>query len=160
MCVVNELKKQERKVIIQTTNGNVIVSHYFYENEDNTKTENVLKNLKEANHIKENQIVTWYISRKHEENEIYISDHAMERLKQRNNWNKKTALRMIRKVYENGIDPQNVSGPISKWIKTREAVKEPGDVLKLYGNNLYIFNRQTLITVYAVPKSSSANWMV
>lgn len=160
MCIVKELAKADRKVIIQTKDGKNYSSDYFSAEGGDEKIQNVLNHLKNLNHLKENQIECWYLSCRYDEETIYISEHALERLKERNNWSKKTSLRMIQKVYDEGLDPKDIHGPISKWIRTREKVKDEGDILKLYGQNLYIFNRQTLITVYPVPKNSSANWMI
>lgn len=52
-------------------------------------------------------------------NEITISKHAYDRMKSRNGWNRKTAERMIEKVYTNGLRPDQVKGYLKRWVHNK-----------------------------------------
>lgn len=90
-----------------------------------------------------------------EQGTIYISSHAMSRLKERNGWSRKTSLRMLAKVYDDGIRFDAMNGRLARWINRKISNGYPGDEFVVYGEYLYIFNGNTLITVIKTPKKNS-----
>lgn len=164
MCKVSELKKSERRLVIHLKNGEKIYSDWYEDDDTNrmpgavncTRMEcEVYRELKKNNGLTDRDIKEFYISRKREGDTVYISDHAMERLKERNGWNKKTALRMIKKVYDNGTPAGDVKGYLVPWIKNKVQTSLRGDTYILYGLNLYVFNKNTLVTVLNVPNRAN-----
>lgn len=164
MCQVVDIKNCEKKVIITLKDGTEILSDWFQDVEalvDETAINRtvgeweVYQDMIRSNDIDENQVSKWYIMRKREDDTIYISEHAMQRLKERNGWNKETAMRMLQKVYDKGKRGNEIKGYLSKWIKDKVANNNKGDYYILYGEFLYVFNYKTLVTVMNVPKKAN-----
>ncbi len=88
-------------------------------------------------------------------NNIYISDHAMKRIKERNGWGKKSSIRMIKKIYDEGLTPENVKGKYAAWVRNKVATANAGDYFRLYGESLYVFNKETLVTVLPTPRKGT-----
>lgn len=155
MCKVRDIETCEKKVVIYLWNGNSISSEWFRDKErknsyaEDRFTEAELiryQQLIHENGIDSNDIEHWTIQRnKDEEDCIYISRHAFDRMRERNGWNKKTSLRMIKKVYDTGLNPDEVKGEYKSWIKER-AKKHPEVIMKFYGQMLYIFDNKVLVT--------------
>ena len=87
---------------------------------------------------------------------IIISNHAYTRLKERNGWGKKTADRMIIRVYLQGKRPSEIKGYLRLWVNKK--VSNPlGDVNEfvLYGNMLYLFKDNILLTAITAPSRNT-----
>lgn len=78
--------------------------------------------------------------------EIRITEHAYERMKERNGWNKKAAGRMAVKIYETGEDMMNSTGHAKRLIRSK--VRNGGGRYIRYGNNIYVYKDKALITTY------------
>lgn len=88
------------------------------------------------------------------EDDLVISEHGYARLKERNGWNRKAATRMIGKIYQNGLRPQQVKGHLKKWVNNKVDYGKDGNEFVLFGEKLYIFNGHTMITVLQTPSKS------
>lgn len=159
MCDIQDINKGEKRITITLKNGLKFVSQWFTDdngdkalNNVTSKEDEVLKELIKIHNIAEEDIEEWFISRRREPGTLYISDHAMSRLKERNGWNKKTAMRMIPKIYDEGVNAKDVKGYLRPWAENKEAKKNPGEEYLLYGTNMYVFSHKTLLTVIPVPK--------
>ena len=89
-------------------------------------------------------------------NEVVISKHAYERLKERNGWNKKTAERMLSKICIDGKQPEEIKGYLKIWVNKKRTNKlgvATGFIL--YGNMLYIFRDNLMVTVIAAPSRTT-----
>lgn len=86
--------------------------------------------------------------------ELVITKHAYIRMKERNGWNRKTAKRMVSKIYNDGMRPNQVKGYLKSWVNTKYENRNEGDEYILFGNKLYIFNEMTLLTVLPTPTRS------
>lgn len=155
MCKVRDIETCEKKVVIYLWNGEHVSSEWFDDEErkntfgdDRFTSAEMMryKNLISENGINEEDIEHWAVQRNKDEADcIYISRHAFDRMRERNGWNKKTALRMIKKVYDTGLNPDEVKGEYRAWIKER-AKKHPEVIIKFYGQTLYIFDNRVLVT--------------
>lgn len=88
------------------------------------------------------------------EEDLVISEHGYTRLKQRNGWSRKASARMIGKVYQNGLRPDQVKGYLKSWINNKADYGKDGNEFVLFGEKLYIFNGNTMITVLPTPSKS------
>ena len=88
------------------------------------------------------------------EKQIVISKHAYLRMKERNGWSKKAAKRMIKKVYCKGTRAKEVKGYLKKWINDVSDEAKEGVEYVLFGEKLYVFNNNIMLTVLPVPKRS------
>ncbi len=82
---------------------------------------------------------------------IQICDHGYERLKERNGWSKKTAKRMINKVYLNGKHPDELKGYLKQWFLNKGRYESEIDEYIVYGDYMYVFKNKVLITAYNIP---------
>ena len=86
--------------------------------------------------------------------EIVVTKHAYLRMKERNGWNKKAAMRMALRVYNDGIRHDKIKGYLKNWVNTKYEYRNAGDEYILYGDKLYIFNNRTMLTVLPTPNRS------
>ena len=86
-----------------------------------------------------------------EDNLIRITEHAYCRMKQRNGWNRKTADRMIDRIYDNGKRMEQVKGYVKLWLKDKVSTDPYGNDFVLYGQTVYVFRENALITVLHIP---------
>lgn len=81
---------------------------------------------------------------------VYISQHAYKRMRQRNGWNRKTADRMIKRIYSDGLRSDEFKGYAKRWFENRTN-KSPQEECVLYGDYIYIFKEHVLMTAYPLP---------
>ncbi len=150
MCKVKDIETCDKKMVVLSVSGEVIESEWFNDPERKNTFGQEILTIEEERHISEicdpENILSWHVSRKREDDCIYISHHAFDRMRERNGWNKKTALRMVKKIYDNGLSPYEYKGQFAAWAKYR-AKQCPNVTLKMYGNSMYVFDNNVLITV-------------
>lgn len=83
--------------------------------------------------------------------ELIISEHAYKRIRQRNGWNRKTTDRMIKRIYLNGLRIDEIKGYAKKWFSHKQSNRSLEGEYILYGDHVYIFNGNVLITSYQLP---------
>lgn len=160
MCTVKNLSGKEKRVVVHLYNDTEIVSEWFTDESDKLenkvnstiKEEQEIANLMKKYRFNNNDIKYWLISRKKEDDVVYITDHAFQRMKERHGWNKKTAIRMMKKVYDDGLTLKDVKGKTASWIfETICSNDSKSDEIRIYGDYVYIFNKKTLLTSYRIP---------
>lgn len=160
MCKVRDIESCEKKMIILLNEGEVVETQWFLDLErKNTYGDDIFTTAEEAQ-IKSicsiDDVFSWNILRnKNEDDCVYISRHAFDRMRERNGWNKKTALRMVKKVYDNGLSPEEYDGEYKSWVMLRSK-KHPGCTLKMYGNTMYVFDNNVLVTAMLAKKVNFA----
>lgn len=156
----------EKKIIITLQNQKVIESGWFEDEDKNREAKatnrtvgesKVYNALIEQNGLGINDVDHWVLQRKREDGIIYISEHAMQRLWERNGWNRKTALRMIKKIYDNGIHMENVKKNVKKWLEAQLDMSAKGYYYIVYGQFAYLFNYNTLVTLIHIPNQLVTN---
>ncbi len=160
MCKIHDVTNCEKKIKIVLKNGQVIKSDWF-EDKNKISVANAVNSTEEETYqlntelekraLTLDDISEWSICRKKEEDELYISEHAFQRAKERLGWNKKTMIRMMKKVYDEGIADKDVKGALAPWIKSRMARYDSGERSILYGNMLFVLSRNMVVTVVNVP---------
>lgn len=85
-----------------------------------------------------------------------ITDHGYKRLKERCGWNKKAADRMIPRVWEDGKGYDQCKSKLQKYIgyfykRSKREHEKKNSVIKIYGNQIFIFSLKKLITVWNIP---------
>ena len=84
-------------------------------------------------------------------NFIYITEHAYIRMKERNGWSRKTADRMAERIYAHGIRPEQIKGYLKSWLREKINNDVNQNDYIVYGQSLYIFRENALITVIHTP---------
>lgn len=160
MCKIEDLNKSKKRITVITNDGKSYVSEWIGDDGETdetyincTKSElSEYDNILKKHNISPDNVKTWFVSRKREKDTIYISDHAFMRMKERCGFNKKTAIRMVEKAYEKGTDISNVKDYLSTWAKKQELRLEEGERAILYGDFVYRFCYDTLVTVIHKPQ--------
>ncbi|MEM8527681.1 MAG: hypothetical protein AAGG68_23770 [Bacteroidota bacterium] len=80
--------------------------------------------------------------------ECVATDHAYARAKERLSWSKKTLDRMMPKVLNEGYRHAQTKGKLKKYITQLYKKENPANNIRIYGENIYFFNSNVLITVY------------
>ena len=83
--------------------------------------------------------------------QLKITKHAYQRGKERLSWKRKTLERMADKAFFKGVNYPKTRGKLRRYVE--ELCENHGHKVsvKIYGENLYIFKHNVLITVYRVP---------
>ena len=96
--------------------------------------------------------------------DIVVSNHGYDRMKERFGLNRKAAARMARKAYLNGINPKQATGCLKRFI-TDHTITDNLDNAQpyVYGENLFCFVKTVndvtgeeinlLTTAFKLPKS-------
>lgn len=82
---------------------------------------------------------------------VEVTRHAAERLKERSGLNKKAIQRIAEKAYAEGVKLNETHGRLYKWCVSVLLATEKRMTLRLYGDKLYIFGGQVLVTIYQIP---------
>lgn len=79
---------------------------------------------------------------------MYVTRHAKKRLHEREGTKKSAVYRKASLVLERGCTVEETKGRLRKWL---EQNRTGGENMRIYGDKLYIFVGETLITVYKIP---------
>lgn len=84
---------------------------------------------------------------------VGVTTHAKRRLKERCGVNKQSAIRMAERAFNKGISFDNASTAIKQYISSVYLCHDKMcNNIRIYGDMVYIFDNQTLITVYPIPQ--------
>lgn len=87
-----------------------------------------------------------------DKDKVILTAHAQQRLKERCGLQKKSKERIAAKVFKKGLSIEETNGSIRKWMTTVFYNNTNINNIRLYGDKIYLFADQTLITVLFVPK--------
>lgn len=167
MCNVKELNKSELRIGIKLTNGGMVFSEWFMDDEryviedkvNSTEKEvEVYNELRFNKGISDEDVEQWFISRKREDDTVYVSEHAFERMKERCGLNRKSAMRMVQKVYDNGENMNGAKGYLAQWLREKKEGNPEYDKFLMYGDYVYLFAHTTLVTVLHKPHKNSKKY--
>lgn len=80
--------------------------------------------------------------------EINITDHAYERAKERLGWKREVMDKMASKALNLGIKHKDTKGSLNKYITKLWFEYKSCNNVRIYGENIYFFSGNTLITLY------------
>lgn len=82
----------------------------------------------------------------------YLTDHAVQRTKERVGLPKRSAEKNAQKALENGIRHCETKGSLNRYITALYWKQKTANNIRIYCNNVYIFNNDVLITVFPLPQ--------
>lgn len=88
--------------------------------------------------------------------EVIVTKHAEERLKERLGLNKKSCARIAKKAYELGKTHTDKNSTLNNYLKRKEHIAEGTTrytVAKIYGEHIFIFDENILITTFEMPNA-------
>lgn len=81
-------------------------------------------------------------------NGCIITEHAYEKAKERLNWKAKVLDKMAQKAFDEGIQHKDTKGTLRKYITKLWFRHKHCNNIRIYGENIYFFCDQRLITLY------------
>jgi len=85
--------------------------------------------------------------------EVIITDHAFDKIKERMGFKKKVAIKMTKMAIEKGLSHKDTKGRLNKYITSLWGYNKNANNIKIYGHYIFIFSGNTLITVYLLPNN-------
>ena len=77
-----------------------------------------------------------------------ITKHAYDRGKDRLGWKKNTLRRMSKRAWRRGLTYLDTKGKIRDFVNDKKKNYPFVDAIRIYGENIYFFSEDKLITVY------------
>lgn len=84
-------------------------------------------------------------------NQIIITDHAYDRANERLSLTKDSFARLAMKAFELGITHADAKGRLRKYMDSLWFKYKSANNVKIYGENLFFFKDNLLITTYQIP---------
>ena len=80
-----------------------------------------------------------------------VTKHGEKRMKTRCGIPKRAAQRNAQTAYEKGLNYENTTGKLKKYIDSKNESTQITDV-RIWNGNVYVFFGEALLTVYPLPK--------
>ena len=80
-----------------------------------------------------------------------VTRHGEKRLKERCGVPKRAVQRNAQTAYEKGLNYENATGKLKKYIDSKNESTQITDV-RIWNGNVYVFFGEALLTVYPLPK--------
>lgn len=84
---------------------------------------------------------------------VIVTRHAADRMRERGGLNRKSIQRIANQVYFNGYPIERTKGRLRKWMYKISKSNPSAQNLRIYGDKLYIFSNEVLITVFNIPNN-------
>ena len=82
---------------------------------------------------------------------IKITEHAYMRAKERLSLSAESLDRLAERAYNEGLKHSDTRSRLNRWMDGLYLEHRSADNIRLYGENAFIFSKETLITVFQVP---------
>lgn len=79
---------------------------------------------------------------------VIVTRHAADRMRERGGLNRKSIQRIANQIYFNGYPIERTKGRLRKWMYKISKSNPSAQNLRIYGDKLYIFSNDVLITVF------------
>lgn len=81
------------------------------------------------------------------------TNHARDRMKERCGFNKSSIDRMAKIAYNKGLRHKDCGGRLNKYITNIYFEYETANQIRIYGDKVYLFKDELLITVFNLPNN-------
>ena len=82
---------------------------------------------------------------------MIISDHAYKRIKERCGLPKKAVERSAMIAFRKGLTHKESTGSLKRYFDYLFLSHKKGTNIRLYGNHVYVFSQNSLVTVLPLP---------
>ena len=82
-----------------------------------------------------------------------LTKHSITRLEQRCGVSKKNAPTVAKRAFKRGITHAETHGNLHRFLDTLYLSQKKGTNMRIYGNAVYVFKEDVLITVINIPKN-------
>ena len=80
-----------------------------------------------------------------------LTKHSISRLEQRCGVSKKNAQKVAKRAYRTGITHAETHGNLHQFLDSIYLSQKKGTNMRIYGNAVYVFKGDVLITVIRIP---------
>ncbi|WP_294203117.1 hypothetical protein [uncultured Chryseobacterium sp.] len=87
------------------------------------------------------------------EDKVLITIHAYERARERYRWKKVTLIKMAQIAFKEGVKYSDTKGELKKFINKVQQNNQKVNNIRLYGQDIYFFDDNVLITLYQLPNT-------
>lgn len=81
-----------------------------------------------------------------------ITSHAYQKARERFKWKNKTLDRMAEKAFEEGMEHSETKSNLKKYISHKWKMYKSCNNTRIYGENIFFFHNDRLITLYRLPQ--------
>lgn len=160
MCKVKIMRNEAKSITIRTKNG---IEHgpYHYSRDDvSSRMLYSRQSLEQSaafdHNISMGQVSSISVWADLQKDTVYLSDHSLERMKERAGWNKSASIRMVKKAIDYGKPVSEVNGRLGAWLRNQNQKQEnENHWYRLYGDYVFIFSKNVLVTVIHKPSNGS-----
>ena len=82
-----------------------------------------------------------------------LTKHSIARLEQRCGVSKKNAPTVVKRAFKQGITHAETHGNLHRFLDSLYLSQKKGTNMRIYGNAVYVFKEDTLITVINIPSN-------
>lgn len=82
---------------------------------------------------------------------MQISEHAIRRARERMSWNRDAVTRMAERAFNEGLCHGEANGRLRRYIGALWTKNRSVDNIRIYGETLFFFAEDRLVTVYRLP---------
>lgn len=82
---------------------------------------------------------------------VATTRHGRKRLRKRVGIPEKAAIKMARRAFQRGITHSEACGPLKLFLNNLWLSQRNCNNMRIYGDNVYMFAGETLVTVITVP---------
>jgi len=83
---------------------------------------------------------------------VTVTDHGRNRIHERCGIGAKAAGRIAKIVFEKGLTYAETTGPLNRYINSLYMYNETANNIRMYGDKVYIFCGEVLVTVLDLPR--------
>lgn len=83
---------------------------------------------------------------------LIVTDHGEERMRKRCGLKKKAAERLAKIAFEKGITLEETTGELHSYLKAQQRYNGQANNIRVYGDKIYIFCNEYLVTVLNTPR--------
>lgn len=149
------LKDSEMLVTCITAGGGIYTSEHFRFNSETDTIPAVREREKhmvaDANGFDPHCIIRTRFRRVLSDDNVYISEHAFRRMKERAGFSRSTGLRMAARAYERGTAITPSTAALRQWFETKNLMYKGSTYYMTfikYGEFLYVYKNTVLVTMY------------
>lgn len=82
---------------------------------------------------------------------LHITEHAKQRGQERLAWSPAALARMAPRILAEGVSAASVSGRLRRFLDRQAITHRKGNNVRIWSRQVFVFQDETLITVYALP---------
>lgn len=86
-----------------------------------------------------------------------VTNHAEDRLRERAGFNRKAAARMAQRALSRGLKHRDAVGRLRSYLDGLFLAHGTANNMRVYGEFVYLFKADTLITVLSLPRELRAS---